>query len=124
MNEIELIETKIEQPVAKISDMELEKLVDREFPENSDLVKRKLTEIKSDSRSGQNRIGAAVLKLANSDLNRIDYLIKTANKDFRDIISQAEYPRASKYGFDERSENELKTDYLDDWTEYAEWKSR
>jgi len=124
MNEIELINTKIEQPVAKISDTELEKLIDREFSENSDLIKRKLTEIKSDSRNGQNRIGAAVLKLANSDLNAIDYLIKKANEDFRDIVSQAEYPRASKYGFEERSDNELKEDYLNDWTEYSEWKNK
>jgi hypothetical protein len=124
MNEIELIKIKIEQPVAKISDTELEKLIDREFPENSDLVKRKLTEIKSDSQNGQNRIGAAVLKLANSDLNEIDYLIKKANEDFRDIVSQAEYPRASKYRSQERSDNELKTDYLNDWNEYSEWKNK
>ena len=81
MSEIELIKTKIEQPIAKISDTELERLIDREFPENLDLVKRKLTKIKSDSPNGQNRIGAAVLKLANSDLNEIDYLIKKANED-------------------------------------------
>ncbi len=124
MNEIELIKTKIEQPVAKISDTELEKLIDREFPENSDLVKRKLIEIKGDSRNGQNRIGAAILKLANSDLNEIDYLIKKANEDFRDIVSQAEYPRASKFGFEERSDNELKADYLNDWNEYSEWKNK
>ncbi|MGM5471418.1 hypothetical protein ACS386_14155 [Flavobacteriaceae bacterium LMO-SS05] len=124
MNEIELIKTKIEQPVAKISDTELEKLIDREFPNNSDLVKRKLTEIRSDSQNGKNRIGAAVLKLAKSDLNAIDSLIKKANEDFRDIVSQAEYPRASKYGFEERSDNELKADYLNDWTEYSEWKNK
>ena len=124
MKEIELINTKIEQPVAKISDAELEKLIDREFPENSDLVKRKLTEIKSDSQNGQNRIGAAVLKLASSDLNAIVSLIKKANEDFRDIVSQAEYPRASKYEFEERSDNELKTDYLNDWTEYSKWKNK
>lgn len=124
MSEIELIKTKIEQPIAKISDTELERLIDREFPENLDLVKRKLTKIKSDSPNGQNRIGAAVLKLANSDLNEIDYLIKKANEDFRDIVSLAEYPRASKYGFEERSDNELKADYLNDWTEYSEWKNK
>lgn len=124
MNEIELINTKIEQPVAKVSEAELEKLIDREFHKNSDIVKRKLTEIKSNSQNGKNRIAAAVLKLANSDLNAIDSFIKKANEDFRDIVSQAEYPRASKYGFDERSDNELKTDYLNDWIEYSEWKNK
>lgn len=124
MNEIELIKTKIEQPVAKISDTELEKLINREFPNNSDLVKRKLTEILSESQNGKNRIGAAVLKLAKSDLNAIDSLIKKANEDFRNVISQAEYPRATKYGFEERSDNELKVDYLSDWIEYSEWKNK
>ncbi len=124
MNEIELINTKLEQPVAKISDAELEKLIDREFPENSDLIKRKLTEIQSDSQNGKNRIGAAVLKLAKSDLSAIDSLIKKANEDFRDVVSQAEYPRASEYGFDEPSEKELKTDYLNDWAEYVDWKNK
>ena len=124
MNEIELIKTRIEQPVAKISNTELEKLIVREFPNNSDLVKRRLTEIRSDSQNGKNRIGAAVLKLAKLDLNAIDSLIKRANEDFRDIVSQAEYPRALKYGFEQRSDNELKTDYLNDWTEYSEWKNK
>ena len=51
-------------------------------------------------------------------------LVKKANEDFRDVVSQAEYPRASKYGFDEPSEKELKTDYLNDWNEYVEWKNK
>ena len=124
MNEIELINTKLEQPVAKISDAELEKLIDREFSKNSDLVKRKLTEIRSDSQNEKNRLGTAILKLAKSDLNAIDSLIKKANEDFRDVVSQAEYPRASKYGFDKPSEKELKTDYFNDWTEYVDWKNK
>lgn len=112
------------QPVAKTSNAELEFLINREFPKHTDLVKRKLTEIQSDSKNGKNRIGAAVLKLAKSDLNVIDSLVKKANEDFRDVVSQAEYPRASKYGFDEPSEKELKTDYLNDWNEYVEWKNK
>jgi phage anti-repressor protein len=124
MNEIELINTKkLEQPVAKISNAELEKLIDREFPENSNLIKQKLTEIQSETENGKNRIASAILKLAKSDLNVIDSLVKKANEDFRDIISLAEYPRASKYGFDEPNENKLKTDYLNDWTEYLNWKN-
>lgn len=124
MNEIELIKIKGEQPAANISDAELIFLIERDFSDNVDLIKRKLNKIQSDSQNGKNRIGAAVLKLANSDLNKIDDLINTANKDFRDIVSEAEYPRASKYGFDEPSEKELKTDYLNDWSEYLAWKNK
>ena len=51
-------------------------------------------------------------------------MINKANEDFRDIVSKAEYPRASKYGFDEPNEKELKTDYLNDWIEYKDWKDK
>ena len=91
--------------------------------ENTDLIKLKFTEIQSETENGKNRIASAILKLAKSDLNVIDSLLKKANEDFRDIISLAEYPRASKYGFDEPNENKLKTDYLNDWTEYLNWKN-
>lgn len=124
MDEIELIKIKGEQPVAKISNAELEFLVDREFPKSTDLVKQKLTQIQSDCQNGKNRIGAAVLKLAKSDVNKIDNLINKANEDFRDIVSEAEYPRASKYGFEKPNEKELKSDYLNDWTEYVYWKNK
>jgi hypothetical protein len=124
MNEFDLINGKVEQPVANISDIELEFLIAREFPQFKDLVKSKLTKIKSDSQRGKNRIAAAILKLANSELKTIDYLIEKANEDFRDIISLAEYPRASEHGFEERSNDELKADYILDWKEYLEWKSK
>lgn len=112
------------QPVAKISNAELEFLIDREFPKNTDLVKLKLTEIQSDSQNGKNRIVAAILKLAKSDLNKMDFLINKANEDFRDIVSEAEYPRASRNGFELPNEKELRTDYLNDWNEYLEWKKK
>ena len=124
MNEIELIKSKGEQPVAKISNAELEFLIERDFLENMDLVKRKLNKIQSDSQNGKNRIGAAVIKLANSDLKKIDELINKANEDSRDIISNAEYPRVSKYGFEFPNEKELRTDFLNDWNEYVEWKNK
>ena len=124
MNEIELIKRKGEQPTAKISNAELESLIEREFPNNLNVIKQKLYKIQSNSQNGKNRIGAAVLKLANSELNKIKDLINKANEDFRDIVSEAEYPRASKYGFDEPNDNELKTDYLNDWIEYKDWKDK
>ena len=34
------------------------------------------------------------------------------------------FHETSKYGFEERSDNELKADYLNDWTEYSEWKNK
>ena len=124
MTEKELILTKGEQPVAKISDSDLEFLISREFPNDKETVKFKLDKIKNDSRKGKNRISASLLKLANQDLDKIDFLIKRANEDFRYIVSEAEYPRASSFGFGERDEKESKDDYLKDWEEYSIWKEK
>lgn len=124
MNEKELILTKGEQPVAKISDEDLDFLIGREFPNDKETVKTKLDKIKSDSQNGKNRISASVLKLADKNLSRIDILVKRANEDFRDIVSKAEYPRASSYDFGERDEEESKDDYLRDWDEYSTWKEK
>ena len=124
MNEIELIKIKGEQPSAKISNAELAFLINREFPKNTELIKQKFTKIQSDSQNGKNRIGASILKLAKSVINKIDILIIKSNEDFRDIVSNAEYPRASKYGFELPNESELRTDYLNDWNEFMEWKNK
>tara|TARA_R110002050_G_C8786529_1_gene501705 strand:- start:468 stop:854 length:387 start_codon:yes stop_codon:yes gene_type:complete len=124
MNEKELILTKGEQPVAKILDGELDFLISREFTSDTEVVRTKLDKIKSDSQSGKNRISASVLKLADKDLNKIDFLIRRANEDYRDIVSEAEYPRASSYGFGERDDEESKQDYLKDWEEYSTWKEK
>lgn len=112
------------QPIAEISKETLEKLIRREFPESYQIVKQKLCLIKSDSLIGQNRLSAAVLKVSNGDLNKIDSYIKKCNSDYRDVISQAEYPRISEIGFigiEEKEPSELKEYYLKDWTEYTNW---
>jgi len=124
MNEKNLIREKGEQPVARITDDELNFLINREFPTQKDVVKSKLDKIKSDNRQGKNRIAASVLKLANSNFDKIDYLVRRANEDFRDIISEAEYSRASSYGFGERNEEDSKEDYMRDWEEYSTWKEK
>jgi hypothetical protein len=121
MNEKELILTKGEQPVPIISGELLGLLIGREFPGDMESVKTKLDKIKSDSQKGKNRISASVLKLAAKDISKIDFLVSRANEDFRDIVSEAEYPRTSSFGFGERDDEEIKDDYLKDWAEYSEW---
>ena len=112
------------QPIAEISKEILEKLIWRDFYECYEIVKQKLGLIKSDNLKGQNRLSAAVLKLSNCNLSKIDSYIEICNSDYRDVISQAEYPRISEIGFIEMEEiesSELKEYYLKDWTEYTNW---
>lgn len=112
------------QPVAKISKELLDKLIRRDLPENYEMVKQKLDLIKSDSFNGQNRLSAAVLKLSNGDLNKIDSYIEMCNSDYRNVVSEAEYPRVSKIGFidmEQTKSSKLREYYLEDWTEYTNW---
>ena len=126
MNERELILNEGEQPVPSISNKELSYLIVREFPNDTGKVKSKLSKIRSDSKSGKNRISASVLKLANQNLDMIDILIKRANEDFRDIVSEAEYPRAHMAGFElfDKEDKVIKEVFLQDWEEYSTWTKK
>ena len=117
MNERDLIIKTGEQPVASFSDRELTFLINRDFPDQTDLVKTKLNKINSDTRQEKNRISASVLKLADKDLTKIDFLVKRANEDFRDIVSEAEYPRAHEKGFElfDEEEKVIREVLLADW---------
>jgi hypothetical protein len=109
------------QPAAKLTTNQLEKLIAREFPKHIDEVTLKFYKVKGDNPNGINRISAAIVKLANKDLSSLDRFIEMASVDYRDILSQAEYPRCLKLGFDEFDKKKMKGIYLEDWREYSKW---
>ena len=123
LTERELIRLKGFQPVARISDDDLVFLIQREFPNDVNVVRDKLNGI-DDFFEEKNRISAAVLKLADGDITRLDEFVQRANSDFRDVLAPAEYPRQFRYGFGNRTEEESKEDSLQDWGEYCAWKER
>ena len=109
------------QPVAKISDQLLDTLIGRDFKSKAAIVRTKLNYIDSDSKAGQNRIAASILKLADKNFDALDELIEKANADSRDILMWAEYPRCAKIGFDELDNKQMKQIYLDDFIEFSNW---
>lgn len=109
------------QPAAKVTTNELQRLIAREFPNQIDEVTFKLYKVKGDTSDGRNRILAAILKLANKDFSSLEEYIEMANTDYRDVLSQAEYPRCSKLGFVDFDKKKMKCIYLDDWREYSKW---
>src|ERR1700730_7591548 len=109
------------EPVAKISDKTLERLLRREFGDHASEVKEKLLHVKSDTPGGKNRISAAILKLSNGDLDKINYYIDLCNQDFRDVVAPAEYPRYSTVAFNEIPRWKKRQFYLADWKEYSNW---
>jgi hypothetical protein len=77
----------------------LEWLLRREFGDHASEVKMKLLHLKSDTPGGKNRISAAILKLSNGDMDKIDHYIDLFNRDFRDVVALAEYPRYTTVAF-------------------------
>jgi hypothetical protein len=112
------------QPVAKISDKLLDRIIYREFKYNSDFVRAKIKKVNSDSHKGESRISVAILKLADQDLIALDGLIEKANYDFRDVITLAEYPRCAKIGFGDFDKNAMKQIYIDDFIDYSNWLNK
>ena len=112
------------QPVPKVSNRMLDRLIQRDYQDSHAEVKQKLNKIISATHSGKNRISAAILKLSNQDLSQIDHYIEIANTDFRDVISKAEYPSASQYGFNDTNRFKMKHIYLADWFGYSKWLSK
>jgi hypothetical protein len=119
----EILRIKIlgQEPAAKISDKTLERLMRREFGSRAGEVNQKFQQVYSDTPRGKNRFSAAILKLANRDLDRVDYYISACNNDFRDVVAQAEYPRFTRVAFDEIAKCKKRQFYLSDWKEYLNW---
>jgi hypothetical protein len=113
-----------DQPTPNITDKILDRIIQNDYPNDFHEVKKKLELIDSDSKKGKNRFAAAVLKLADRDLTKIDSLIEMCNNDFRDVVMQAEYPRTFKDDFDDKDEVEERKAYLDDWTDYSKWLNK
>ena len=92
------------QPTPSIDSKEISKIIRSDFTDQIEYVKSKLNRIESDSPKGKNRICAAILKLADGNLEKLDPIIDKANFDYRDIVSAAEYPRCSRFDFEERDQ--------------------
>ena len=112
------------QPVAKVKSKTIERIIRRDYGGNFHEVKRKLESVRSDAPGGLNRLSAAVLKLANGHVSKIDSLIKKCNLDFRDVVSEAEYPRFFKLASSKIESREARAIYLSDWIDYTRWLNK
>lgn len=70
---------------------------------------------------GASRVRLAILKLANGNMTDLRRYTRVAIENFRDVLSQAEYPRyTTEVGFNATPEYERKV-IDDDWRQYREW---
>lgn len=85
---------QMQQPVPRVSEEEVERILDREFQPGD----------RADARSWLERYGSelhhretarvrlAILKLAGGRLDKLRSFVETAIKDYRDVLAYAEYP--------------------------------
>lgn len=115
----------MDQPVAKISLQEIERIINRDFSQyDSCEVFEVLDQYSSDSGKLNYRVWAGALKLSDGNLEDLKKNIDIAKSDFRDILANAEYPKYSeKVGFDEDSftEEEIDSIIKEDWNQYQNW---
>jgi hypothetical protein len=109
----------MDQPVPKVDDADVERVVRRDFPKGRQAEVRTLLEQYGES-SGMippPRVRLAILKLSGGDPKKVARYVSDALMDSRDVVAWAEYSRYSNAG----SDVEVKRAIEDDWKEYQNW---
>ena len=112
----------MDQPHGTYTDADLERVVARDFAPASIPAVRELL-----SRYGREdwhrevlRVQMACLKCANGDLRRLEGAVATACRDYRDILSDAEYPTYRKARTPEAKDKAIERD----WKQLQSWLNR
>jgi hypothetical protein len=115
------------QPTPTVTAADVERIVRRDFPNRVSDALAILAEYGPDSWHNEpHRVRAAVLKLANGNLDHLKREIATARADYRDVLAYAEYPdyfrRVSGHG--SLPEDQISQIIAKDWKQYQEWFQR
>ena len=86
------------QPVSNVSQDDVLRLIRRDFPPDQvDTALALLAQYGNESHEREfHRVRAAILKLANGDLDVLERQIASAKMDYRDTLAAAEYPRYTR----------------------------
>lgn len=116
------------QPVPKVTEQDIQRLVDRDFPSRADEVHSILRQYGPQPWHNEAlRVRAAILRLADGDLTRLESALETAKSDYRDALATAEYPEMFRAGFRDTSKftpDQLAEIEARDWQQYRDWFDR
>ena len=115
------------QPTPIVTAADVERIVGRDFPNHISDALAILAEYGPASWHNEpHRVRAAVLKLAEGNLDRLKREIRTANADYRDVLAYAEYPNYFRRVSGPGSLPELETKKIidADWKQYQDWFKR
>jgi hypothetical protein len=116
----------MEQMIPNISDADIKRITKRDFPQFDFAVIASILKVyKSESKQGENRIHASVLKLANGNIETLQEYIVKANSDYRDILALSEYPNYSEIAFEQKLSDDKKEGIIrQDWMQYQAWLNK
>lgn len=118
----------MEQPTPIVSQADVERIVRRDYPQDkyANIISVLDGYGVSEWHRETNRVRLAVLKLANGNIQDLRRFIEWAKSDYRDVLSPAEYPLASKKWSKMRnmSKDEVEAIYKKDWEQYQQWLNR
>ena len=121
--------SQIRQPVPQVSAADVDRMVRRDFPEYQfDTIFNVLDTYGAElSEPGRARVQLAALKLANGNIDTLRRHIDTAARDYKDVLSWAEYPEYSKRSTVDAhklSAREREQIIQSDWNQYEAWRRR
>jgi hypothetical protein len=113
-----------EQPTPDVHQRDVERIVRRDYPDSA--VDTILELIEAVTVREKPRVVLACLKVADGRIERLRQELANAEGYWREIISEAEYPLATKRWSRMRalSEEEIRAIYDADWRQYSEWLQR
>ena len=114
----------MEQFVPQVSDADVERIIQRDFPQDEHEEIRAL--IRPLEVREKPRVVLACLKNAAGDITKLKYYLSEASGYYREHIGEAEYPNYVKKMFriDKLSEAEKSTIFEKDKNQYLAWLHR
>ena len=112
------------QPTPMVDMDDVARVVRRDYP--PDTVADILRQIDAIDLGEKARVVLACLKIANGDRHRLEGELQDASSWYREILSEAEYPFATKrlVRLDALSDEERSSIYQRDWNQYLAWLGR
>ena len=116
------------QPHPDVTAADVERIVRRDYP--ADRVDEVLTMLgeygAEDWHPEVDRVRMSILKLAAGNLEELRMHLEIAKRDFRDVLSVAEYPAYTKKWFHiDKLPPYEKQEIIDaDWEQYQDWLNR
>src|SRR5262245_7886419 len=112
------------QPTPDISEEDVERILRRDYS-HANLGELRASIGRLDLREKW-RVAVACMKNAGGDVQKLQGELAAAEADYRDVLSEAEYPEATRKWFriEKFSEAERQAIYDRDWRQYEEWLRR